>query len=391
MFCSPIIGGGELIADVVVIGAGAVGCSSAYCLSKQGFKVIVVEKNELASGASGTNAGIVSCLLPETPLGHFQQRCRQILFGLSEELETDIEFGITGGVEVTLKKEMWKAFKEQVKMRKSSEFPLELLDAEDLRKLVPGISPKVVGGTYDPYRGRVNPFKLTYGYMRAAKRLGAFLQEDTCIKAIKVKGGRVESIVTSRGQIKTKIVINAAGSDAGRIAGMIGINTPIIPARGQILVTEALPHILKHLIAVKSAPENPEAEREKDKGEELCYMQPTPSGNLLVGGTKEYGVTETNVTLNAVCEISRRFADVFPPILECNFIRSWSGIRPMSPDGFPLIGEAREVKGFFIAAGHGSMGLQLASGTGKMIYHLVAGQKVDPAFTQTFDPQRFNL
>lgn len=390
MFSSLTIRSEKLITDVVVIGGGAVGCSSAYYLSKHGFKVVVVERNELAGGASGTNAGIVSCLVPERAFPRFQQHCRQMLFGLREELETDIEFSIIGGVDVTLKEEMWENFGEQVKIRKSSNFPLELLDARELRKLVPGISSKVIGGIYDPYRGRINPFKLTYGYMRAAKKLGAVLQEGACVKAIKVKGSRVESVVTSRGEIKTKVVINAAGADADRIAGMIGMDIPIIPARGQILATEALPHILKYLIEVKSAPVNEEAEKEEEKGEELCYIQPTPGGNLLVGATKEYGVAETGVTIEAICEIPRRFANVFPPLLECNIIRSWAGIRPMSPDGFPLIGKPIEIGGFFIAAGHGSMGLQLASGTGEMIYHLVAGERVDPVFAQTFDPQRFN-
>ena len=153
----------EMIADIVVIGAGAIGCSASYYLSKCGFKVVVVEKNELASGASGANAGMVSCLAPETVRGRFRQHCWQILFGLSEELDIDMEFSVMGGVDVTFEEEMWKTFKERVKTKKSPRFPLELLGAQELRKLIPGISPRVKGGIYYPYRGPINPLKLTYG------------------------------------------------------------------------------------------------------------------------------------------------------------------------------------------------------------------------------------
>ena len=221
--------------------------------------------------------------------------------------------------------------------------------------------------------------------MKAAKRLGAVLQEDTCIKAIKVKRNRVESVVTSKGEIKTNVVINAAGTDARRIANMVRMDIPIMPARGQILITEALPHILKYQISVSSA-----SEKTEYQGPYPSYIQPTLGGNLLVGATKEYGVDETKVTLATICQITRWFAKVFPAILEFNIIRSWAGIRPMSPDESPLIGKSREIQGFFIAAGHSAVGINLASGTGEMISHLVVGEGLDPEFVEAFDPRRFS-
>lgn len=350
-----------------------------------------MEKDELASGASGANAGIVNCPAPNTVSARFHQRSRQILLGLSEELETDIEFSISGGVYVTLEEEMLKVFQEEVKASESSKFPVELLDADEVQKLVPGISPRVIGGVYDPHNARVNPFKLAGGYMRAAKRQHAVLQENTCARAIKVKGSGVESVVTSTGEIKTRVVINAAGFNAWRIAGMVDVDIPIIPARGQILTTEVLPHILKHEIDVMSIANDvkPAANKGEGKGPHPFYIVPRPSGNLLIGATKEYGVAEKNVTLEAVSEIVAWFADVFPPLLECNIIRSWAGVRPMSPDDLPLIGKSTEIEGFFIASGHGGDGIMLSSATGEMICHLVTGNRMDQEFVQAFDPQRF--
>ena len=170
----------------MVIGAGAIGCSSAYYLSKHGFKVVVVEENELASGSSGANPGIVACPIPSDPMARFQQHSRRILLGLSEELDTDVDFRIGGAVYVTVEEEMRQVLREQAAASESSEFPVEFLDADRVRELEPGIAPRVIGSVYDPHRGRINPLKLTRGYMRAAARLGAVLRENTAVQAVKV-------------------------------------------------------------------------------------------------------------------------------------------------------------------------------------------------------------
>jgi len=248
---------------------------------------------------------------------------------------------------------------------------VSLLDTDQARKMEPSLSEKILGSTFSPLDGQVNPILLTFAFISAAKKLGTEVLTHIEITGIELKSGEVRSIKTTKGEIQTDIIVNATGAYAARVGKLVDLDIPIKPRRGQILVTEAAPQILRRgllsagYIAAKFDPSLAETQ-----GVGIS-MDQTSSGNLLLGSTREFVGFDKRTTYEGINSILRNTSRIIPQLKNMHIIRSFAGLRPYTPDGLPILGKVQGIEGFIMAAGHEGDGMALSPITGELIAELI--------------------
>jgi len=369
---------GRTQTDVVIIGAGIIGSSIAYHLARLKLRVILLERCDIASGSSGACDGLVF-LQSKKPGINLQlaMESRKRFDLLARQLPVPIEYKATGGMVVIETEAELTAMRQFVAQQRESGLDVTLLDGDQARKIAPHLSEHILGATYSPLDGQVNPMSLTFGFAMGAKALGARVITGAAVRGIDITAGKVSAVETEAGRFETDIVINAAGAHAPEIGALVGLGIPIRPRRGQIIVTEACPPILKHcLISAKyiAAKFNPEIAKTGGDG---VSIEQTDSGNFLLGSTREFVGFDKRTTTDGLHRIADKTAGIIPALKQVNVIRAFAGLRPYTPDGLPILGPVDAVPGFFMAAGHEGDGIALSPITGELIAQMIATGKRD--------------
>jgi len=375
--------GGRLLqtSDVVIIGGGVVGCSIAYHLGKRGIPTHVIEKDDIAMGTSGACDKAV-LLQSKNPGIHLELALKSVKMfpELQKSLDTDIEFLNHGCMIVIQNENQWKVMEGFVERQKKLGLDVKLLDKNEARDRQPALSEDILGSTYSPMDCEANPIYLTLGLYRGAKKHGVKFSLGTKVTGIKLEKGRIKSVETDSGEILCKYVVNATGVYAPTIGRMVGLNIPIVPRRGQIIITEPVPKLIHgglncaRYITAKFRPELLGTDEMAKLGVGLALGQ-TENGNLLIGGTREFVGFNKTTTHKALKAILKHAASIVPAIKNVHVIRSFAGLRPYTPDGLPILGEVPEVPGFIMAAGHEGDGIALSAITGRIISEVIADGK----------------
>lgn len=375
-------------AQVIVIGGGVVGASITYSLARTGVSVILLERDGLASGTAGATDGYVVYHTKKAGI-HLELAIAsgKMFESLSEEIRdisgVDIEYEKNcGSMQVLDNEAEWPFVEKMVKeQRESTGLDIAMYSIEELRKIEPALNPALIGGLYSPTGGKVNPFRLVQGLAASAKKFGAKVYEGTPVTGIIKEGDTVKGVHTPKGDFYADYTINACGTWGGEIAKMAGLDYPIKPRRGQILVTEPVMPLVHctmqcgRTTAIKLNPKMLElldAEIVK-MGMGFCLEQ-TQDGSFLIGFTREFAGFDKRTTLKAMELIAARAIKYIPALKNMNIIRSFSGLRPYTPDGLPLLGMPKDIKGFVMAAGHEGDGICLGPITGKLITELLTTQ-----------------
>jgi len=381
--------------DVVIIGGGVIGCSIAYHLAKRGIPTHVIERDDIAMGSSGACDKAV-LLQSKNPGIHLELALKSVKMfpELQKSLDTDIEFFNHGCMIAIQNEEQWRVMEGFVERQRQHGLDVKLLDRDQARAMQPALSEDIVGSTYSPMDCEANPIYLTLGLYRGAKKHGAKFSLGTAAKNIKLEKGRVKSVETDSGEILCKYVVNAAGAYAPFVGKMVGLKIPIVPRRGQLIVTEPVAPLIHgemncaRYITAKFRPELLGTDEMAKLGVGLSLNQ-TVSGNLLIGGTREFVGYDKRTTHKALRAILQHAASIVPALKNIHVIRSFSGLRPYTPDGLPILGEVPEVPGFIMAAGHEGDGIALSAITGKIISDIIAEGK--PADDLNIDMSKLSL
>jgi sarcosine oxidase subunit beta len=360
-------------ADVVLIGAGVIGASIAFHLSRRGIKPLVVEKNEPAAGSSGACDGLVF-MQSKRPGLHLELALasRRRFSELSGELGRAIEFRNSGGLLVIESEAELAAMRLSIAALRLGGLDVELIDGEEARRREPCLSERVIAATYCALDAQVNPYALTFAFLRAAKAAGAQVLTGAAVTAIETQSGKVRSVATSGHRINTPLVVNAAGALAADVGRLVGLDIPIVPRRGQILVTAAVPPLLRGcLISAQyvAAKFKPELAATGGMG---FSLEQADSGNILIGSTREFVGFDRRTTFEGIRTIASRIVSVIPALKHVPVIRSFGGLRPYTPDGLPILGKVAGLEGFIMAAGHEGDGIALSAVTGELIADLIA-------------------
>jgi sarcosine oxidase subunit beta len=283
-----------------------------------------------------------------------------------------VEFERKGGLVVIETEEEYGAMARFAAERRLEGIDVSLLDAAQARELEPSLSPGIQGATYCSYEGQINPIALTLALAKGASQMGAGIVQGEEVREISLSGGKVSGVVTDKQAYETEIVVNAAGVYASGIGRMAGLDLPILPRRGQLVVTSAVPPLLDRCLISAgyiAAKFNPECARGARAGG--VSIEQTRSGNFLLGSTREFAGFDRRTTFPALKNIVSRTVTIIPGLRDYNVIRSFAGLRPYTPDGLPILGWVDSVPGLVIAAGHEGDGITLSAVTGRLISELI--------------------
>ena len=363
-------------ADVVVIGGGMVGVCCAYFLSKAGIKVHLVERGCLASGTSGACEGnILQWDKPPGIMLRLGMAGAGLWDSLAHELPLDFEYIKKGSVLIAELEEELDASRQLVQTMQNAGVPCEWMSLHELRELEPNLAADLAGGALFPEDAQVQPMLAVFAFAQAAKSLGAVIQPFTPVQSIEVAQGRVVAVNTSAGRIPTAVVVNAAGVWSKAVGELVGLDIPVLPRKGHIVVTEPVADLVYRKI--QEAGYTRTVESDSAALSVATVVESTASGNILLGSSREIVGIDRTVNPEVIEAIVRRALRFFPCLAGIHAIRSYAGLRPFTPDHVPIIGESDVVRGFYIATGHEGTGICMSPITGKLISQLIAGEEPD--------------
>ncbi|MEM7127791.1 MAG: FAD-binding oxidoreductase [Chloroflexota bacterium] len=378
-------------ADVVIVGGGVIGTATAYYLSKYGVEVCLLERDDIASGTSSAAAsGVALQTKPPGPKQNFARASVELFRTLGEELDAEIEFCNDGGMLVAENDEEFALIQEKAAKARAEGVDMSVLTAKETLHHQPELASHVVGSTYCPDDSTVNPYLLAFAFARAASRQGATLLTDTTVTGVTQSGGKLTGVQTSRGDIASETVVNAAGPWAPKFAEMAGVELAVTPRKGELFVTAPGPPLLRGTIISasyllsKALP----ADGNVDTMTVGLWAGQTRRGNLLIGSTREFSAYDRSSTYAGMQALLEQTARLIPNAARSHVLRFYAGLRPSTPDGLPTLGHAPELPGFIFANGHEGDGVALAPVTGKAIADLLTG-RVTKDELAPFSPERF--
>lgn len=355
-------------AEVVVVGAGAVGCSIAYQLRKRGKEVVLVDRNEPGSGTSSTNFGLVWTHTKE-PATYMELSLAssRLMPAMVAELGEDVELRQIGGLKLCSTQEEFENAAAMVeRQRTSPQYRGEMLCIDEVREMQPGVSPNLVGASWSPDDGDVNWTKWTMSLVRGCERSGVVMLRHTDVLGFEVgSAGEIRGVRTDRGRIDSPVAVNAAGPWAKEVAAMAGVDIDVYPLRGQVLITEPTGIVCPQPMAT---------------------VRQDRYGRFLLGTTSEDVGYDWTTTEAAAGAIRQNAASLVPKTEQVRVVRHFAGLRPQPRDGLPLLGPVPTVPGLFIAVGHS--GITLSPIHGKVISELIVDGSTDVPI-DAYDPLRF--
>ena len=224
---------------IVIIGGGIIGASIAWHLCKSGYTPTIVEKENLLETASSSACEGLMFLQSKKPGIHLNMAMASIKLydDLEKELGVDLELDKRGGLIIIHSKREMEILNEYVKKQNASGANIEMIDAKTIKEMVPQVADDVLGGSFSRDDSVVNPLNLTHGLLSGAVKKGATIKQNTIVKDIILEDGVVKKVITNNGEIKADLVINAAGPYGAKIASMVGLEIPLKPRKGEIMVT----------------------------------------------------------------------------------------------------------------------------------------------------------
>ena len=369
--------------DVIVIGGGIAGCSAAWHLACHGRNVALVERGEIASEASGVNAGGIGALgwghVPDLE-AYLTMGSLQIFKSLQLDLGYDIEFRQSGGLQVIQTPAQHDYAKDRVLSLTSRGYTAELLSAGEARAIEPGLNPELLGAMYFPLRGQADPTRATRAFADAARERGAEILTRTEVVAIDQDADGEYQLTCEERTLQGRYLVVAAGAWCGPVGEMLGIRIPVIPVRGQMWATEPLPPRVFHSLSgvesyshwsadsggtVDLPPELTHVEGRRTTRH--LYGRQTRDGEIVFGGDRQAIGYDRSVDVGGIENNFAHTAEVLPLLHELAITRTWSGLMPFSLDGRPIIGKIPQLENLYIATGLASSGFGRGPMAGKLI------------------------
>lgn len=410
--------------DVLIIGGGVIGACAAYYLSGRGVNVVLIERDEVASGCSGGNAGLVVpshsiplagpgvlaqglrwMLDPESPF-YIQPRWDADLLawllrfllaareapmrrgtailrelhkasrGLFDELAAGegLDFGYrqAGALLVCISAHGLEKAHEEARLLGEFGVATQAMDTAQVRELVPNLRPAVIGGVYYAEDAHFDPARFVQQMAAKAEERGARIWRKAEVLGFEGDGKRISRVRTTRGDFAAEIVVLAAGSWSPGLVRDLRLRLPVQPAKGYCLnvrwrdQSPAVPLML---------------------GEARVVITPL-AGILRLGGTLELAGMDLSINERRVGVIHRAAQRYLEGLEEIEKVELWRGLRPCAPDGLPVIGRTRAYENLIVATGHGMLGMSLGPVTGRLVAQLVCGEQPEVDL-RLLSPDRF--
>jgi sarcosine oxidase subunit beta len=351
--------------DVVVIGAGSVGTPAALAMAESGLRVLVIDKNSSVGQGSNKHAiGGLRATHSDPAKIRICLRSLEIFSTWEEHRGVSLEWhrggycfvAYTGGDENTLR--------ELLVTQKAFGLNIDWLERESLLDLIPDLNPLgLIGGTYSPEDGSASPLLAAHAFAVHAEAAGAEFRFAETVRELIIEGGAVRGVRTDKGEYGAEIVVNAAGPYAAEIGRLARLDLPVRPDSHEGAVTEPVAAFLKPMVVdIRPLP-----------GSANYYFYQHSTGQILFCITPSPSIwgTDTRETSSFLPLVATRMVDLMPRLRNLRVRRTWRGLYPMTPDGLPLVGWAREVRGFLQAVGMCGQGFMLGPGLGEMLAGMI--------------------
>jgi glycine oxidase len=348
--------------DIVVVGGGVVGCAIARELARAGAKVVVVERGEIGREASWAAGGILTPVhLAEYP-GPLAGLCRasaslypSLVEDLRRETSIDIEYRVSGMLMLARNNEDRRAIETLATWKRERGQPVE--PVESPRDLEPVLASALRGGLLLPDVAQVRNNRVAPALAESARKSGVEVRATCEVTGFTRVPGRITGVKTTRGDILADETVIAAGAWSTDLLGTIGIHIDVHPVRGQMVLLESPPELVKRIMLWSDR-----------------YIVPRVDGRLVVGSTIEDVGFDKRVTASGIASILSSALEVAPELARLPVLQTWAGLRPATADRLPYLGRPPELAGLVLATGHFRNGILLAPITARLTADVIAGR-----------------
>jgi glycine oxidase len=363
------------VPDVIIVGGGSIGCATAYYLAREGAGVTVLERGEVSGESSGAAAGMLAALSDEgerPPV--FSQLCSdslqmfESLLPVLRDTGIDIRHRTIDILHLAVSSAEAAALKEFEQGRSQGSTWLE---AAEVRRLEPSLSPREAGAMVTPDAQYVDPLRFTQALAAAARREGATILEHAPAIRLFRRANRVRAVQTPGRTHAADIVLLAGGPWTMALAGKVGANVPTRPVRGQMLSLDSPPGGLQHMIWGTAA-----------------YLIPREDNQTYVGATVEEAGYRKRTTRTGLGSLRSGAASLVPHFRGAKQRSAWAGLRPGSPDDMPIMGRLPGWQNVWVSTGHYRNGILLAPVAGRLMQQAMLTTDPD-TIPSELSPARF--
>jgi glycine/D-amino acid oxidase-like deaminating enzyme len=364
--------------DIAVVGGGLVGAAIAWGLAREGQRVVVLDEGDIAKRASRANFALVwvqskGLGMPEYMSWTIRssEAWKQLAGELAAQTGLDVCFQRPGGFHLALGEAELEARAQVLKRLHNqpgaADTRAEILDRKRVETMLPGIGPEVAGGSFCPLDGHVNSLRLFRALHTGLELMGIDYRPDHPVRDIHHDQGGFR-LATPRGEVHTAKVVLAAGNANMALAPLVGLRAPMQPNRGQIVVTERAAPFLRYPVTT---------------------IRQTDEGTVMIGDSREETTDDRRLDLSIAAVEADRARRMFPALGRLNVIRTWSGIRVMTEDGFPIYDQSEACPGAFVVGCHS--GVTLAANHALVIAPMIARGRLDAEMVGVFSARRFHV
>ena len=361
-------------AQVVIIGGGVIGCSTAYHLAKLGWKdVVILERKQLTSGTTWHAAGlIVSGGFGSETLISMAHYTRELYKNLEKETGVSTGFKPIGYVQITKSASRLRGLRRQASFVREFGITVNEISPKEFHDLWPlADATGVQAGFYTPEDGRANPVDVTMSLAKGARDNGVRIFEETEVTGIKTKGSRVTGVVTGKGEIEAEYVVNCCGMWARKVGEMAGVSIPLQAAEHYYLLTEPIEGVSADLPVLEDV-DRFAYYREEVGGLMLGLFEPIAKPWGVKGIPKDFAFGEIQPDWDRMMPFIETAMERVPALQTAGVRKLFCGPESFTPDMTMLMGEAPELKNFYVGAGMNSLGILLGGGVGQVLAQWIA-------------------
>jgi sarcosine oxidase subunit beta len=367
--------------DVIIAGAGIMGCCSAFQLARRGLKVAVLDKKSIGEGPTGESSGIIRQHYSNELTARMALHSLRVFQDFKERVGDECGFRQAGFVVLVEEKDR-AGLEANVALQRSLGIQTELLSPEALREILPGMETSdLVAACYEPESGYADPYLTVHAYARAARQLGVAVYQETEVTGIRFRGGKVVGVDTSTGPFDAPLALNTTGAWGAQVARMAGIEVPISSCRVQV--------------ATFRRPEGHEAAHPVvGDFRNAVYFRPETGNLTLVGlidpeeasAVVDPDAYNKRVDSEFVLDVGERLVRRYPAMELSESRGGYASLYGITPDWHPVIDETPAGSGFYTCAGFSGHGFKLGPAVGVMVADMLTGEG-----EAEFDPHLFRL
>ncbi|MGV2986095.1 NAD(P)/FAD-dependent oxidoreductase [Vibrio sp. E150_011] len=353
-------------ADVIIIGGGIIGCSTAYYLAKKGKSVIVLEKSKVIGygGSSRNGGGVRQSGRDKRELPLAMYGVQNLWPHLSEELGTNVEYYQHGNLRLGKTDEHLDILRGLTATAVDQGLDVKMISGEEVREICPHLSDEVIGASWCPSDGHANPLQTTLAYHNGARQLGVRFLTGQHVLSLKMVAGVLRKVMTRDGEFEADRIILAAGLESRAISQSVGVDVPMKPVALDTLITDAQPPMFYQMLGTAMAD---------------FYGHQTAHGSFVFGGgsplnSELISGASDHTPIEATADTCRGILGYIPALKHAKVVRSWVGIIDWCEDKVPVLSGVEDVPGLILGCGLSGHGFGIAPAVGTVLAELACDE-----------------